>query len=144
VEENWFEVEAELRAELGHGVEALHRHVFAEGGDHYYVQFAFGSGEVYAEAVSNAFLVGEHQLQAAAERKLRALGWLPPVRSVQNQRGQPTYPNWYRSWKGSRPPLEEIVEVTVRTLRDVYWVPAQEVRIWSRACDWCAGGEEAS
>lgn len=144
MDDNWFEVEGLLRSALAEAIEAVHCHVFVEGDDNYYVQFAFEPGEVYAEAVSNRFLDGEHRLGPADDQKLRALGWLPPVRSLQNGRGQPLYPNWYRSWRGPQPPIDEIVEVTVRTMRDVFWVPVRQIRVWGRNCDWCAGDVEAS
>jgi hypothetical protein len=139
----WADLRDVLEVALTDGFAIMHCHLIAEGAANRYVQFAFGPSEVYAEAVSNTFLDPVERIDAQAERALRSLGWLPPVRSIQNERGRRLYPNWYRHWTASPPPLDQIAEMAVNTLRDAYEIAPRHVRITLHDCDWCRSDAQA-
>lgn len=95
----------------------------------YYVQFAFLSGGLRAEAVSNNYLPDHRKLTRSAILAMGALGWQMPV-SPQAAAGiQSGYSrsNFYRYflWPGPpyKPvPFEQVAGFVMKSLRDIYSV----------------------
>lgn len=85
------------------------------GGTAPYVQVLVEDGAlVHAEAVSNRFLARQFRLDKPRRRALRALGWQRPSGDVDNY------------WWGADLPgcAEDVADLLVATLREVYGVPA--------------------
>jgi hypothetical protein len=82
----------------------------------YYVQFACGGDKGFrAEAVSNRYLADRWKLTEKGSELLFQLGWLAP-----DPAGEPAGKvNYYRDWPGP-PPVAEIAQLAVSTLRRVY------------------------
>lgn len=72
-----------------------------------------------AEAVSNAFLTPEEQLDADAIRSLSKLGWTDPD-------PEKSSPNYFRDWE-TPVPYSDVSSLMVRTLSEVLAAPSPNV-----------------
>ncbi len=93
-------------------------------GSSYFVQFAGQEGHLLrAEAVSNSFLAAEERLSPEAQMRLVQLGWQPPTHLPGGEGGDPTgSPNYFREFKEPFP-FEDVAQMTVSTLEQVFGVP---------------------
>jgi hypothetical protein len=83
----------------------------------YYLQFAFDSGRLYCEAVSNEYLEPPHTLDDEQMRVLENLGWRPPEHEGQN---------WFRTFRPVSPQdYDEVVALVHRALSEVYRLPEE-------------------
>ena len=92
-----------------------------------FVQFAAQGGHgLRAEATSNAYLRGEDRLDLTAIGKLKALGWLPPTNGPAQstpENDPEGSPNYFRDFQPNAN-LDQVAEMAVRTLREVFEVPS--------------------
>jgi hypothetical protein len=88
----------------------------------YYVQFASGGEDGFrAEAVSNRYLADRWKLPEKAAELLFQLGWLAP-----DPGSEPAGKvNYYREWTAP-PPVADIAQLAVSTLRRVYGVRSMD------------------
>ena len=93
-------------------------------GSQHFVQFARGpQGELRAEAVANAYLVGAERLSAEKQQRLAMLGWQPPTYAPddpQGERDEHGSPNWFRDWETPVIPYEEVALLATTTLHEIY------------------------
>ena len=83
----------------------------------HWVQFRAVQDGLRAEAVSNAYLDEDNQLDPDQEDALEALGWLPPFDDDGIERAQ----NFYREFPGPVP-VADVAALAVHTLAEVYEV----------------------
>jgi hypothetical protein len=77
------------------------------------IQFlAYEDGSLVAEVTSKTFLRGRDKWTKRQEEAIAVLGWEPPK--------PPKRPNWIGIWPTFSPPLDEVVERTLQTLRGVF------------------------
>ena len=75
---------------------------------------AYEDGSLVVEVVSNAFLEGDEQHSAKDEGRLAQTGWTAPC--------PPTSPNWRRVEETISPPIGDVAQQALRTLREVFSV----------------------
>jgi hypothetical protein len=121
-EPDWDEFEARLAAAL----ERMRPETFlivmmssrARGGSGPYVQFAHSGRRGFrAEASGNLYLAPDHALAPGDEERLGDLGWQWPEPAGDDDR------NFHREWPNPAP-WADVAALAVRTLRDVFRVPA--------------------
>ncbi len=93
-------------------------------GSAYFVQFAQGGDEGFrAEAVSDAYLVGDDKLTRDQIAGLVRLGWRLPSYAPGDERGDRdphASTNWFRDWDEGPVPFGKVASLAVGTLREVF------------------------
>jgi hypothetical protein len=87
-----------------------------------YVQLRAKARRFRCEAVSNAFLPPQEQLDDGRISALLALGWRPPAPTSSTSGGSPNFSHAFAA--PARP--DDVARLLVRTLREVYDVPSPE------------------
>ncbi len=78
----------------------------------------YEDGSLIVEVVSNGFLEGNERYSAEDEDRLTYLGWTTPC--------PPTSPNWRRVEETISPPVEDVAQQALRTLREVFSVGPED------------------
>jgi Putative bacterial sensory transduction regulator len=93
-------------------------------GARYYVQFAAHSSGLYAEAVSNGYLVGAERISCAQVKRLGQLGWLDPTHTPDTPDEQQPSDGSTNHHRDFDEPVAygEVARQAVDTLRTVYGV----------------------
>jgi TIR domain len=89
----------------------------------YYAQYLADEGGVWCEAVANEWIDPQYALGGGQMARLAELGWSPPEENI---------PNWW--WAAPKEtPLDEIADLTLRTLISVYGVDPSDAFTFTKS-----------